>query len=244
MKPASIRLLALLAALAASAAVFFVGIHTLGALLHFAVVGFALWGTLSPYSRLFGPIVTHTNGDFIWLTIDDGPHPEDTPRILDLLDKFGAKATFFVIGERAKAHPELVREIQARGHEAANHTWSHPQAKFWRLGPGATRREILRCQEFLTELLGKPPRFFRAPVGHFNLFTHPALAETGLQLASWSSRGFDGVATAPQKVLALVKATLAPGKILLLHEGRPHSVANLEAVLQYAAERGWSFRLP
>src|SRR5690606_18061880 len=110
-----------------------------------------VWGTLRPGSRLFGPVATRfdTAAPEVWLTIDDGPSP-DTAAILDLLDAHGAKATFFLVGERARARPDLVRDIAVRGHGIGNHSHTHPQARFWALGPGAMRREILDCQQALS----------------------------------------------------------------------------------------------
>lgn len=184
------------------------------------LVAFLLYGTLSPNSRLFGPIQTRSeNGP--WLTIDDGPDVEDTPLILDLLDQFQIKAAFFLIGEKASRHPELVREIHRRGHTIGNHTWSHPQATFWAAGPLRTSREIHRCQECLTEILGEPARLFRAPVGHSNFFVHPVLKVLGLRLVGWSARGYDAVATDAASVLAKIEDSLTDDAIILVHEGTP-----------------------
>src|SRR5262245_23501370 len=81
-------------------------------------------------------------GREVWLTIDDGPDPEDTPRLLALLAEHGARATFFVIGEKAERHPELIRDIVAAGHEVAHHTYTHPLASFWCAGPRRLAREL------------------------------------------------------------------------------------------------------
>ncbi len=78
----------------------------------------------------------------VWLTIDDGPDPEDTPRILELLATHGARATFFVIGKKAAIHPELIRAIAAAGHEVAHHTHTHPLAAFWCASPTQVGREL------------------------------------------------------------------------------------------------------
>ncbi|MDP4780163.1 MAG: polysaccharide deacetylase family protein, partial [Akkermansiaceae bacterium] len=141
----------------------FSGYPLLGMVMHAAMVGFLLVGTLGSDSRIFGKVRTR-GGKGIWLTLDDGPCPETTPAVLDLLDEHGAKATFFLIGDRAAKHPELVREIRRRGHGIGNHSWSHPRAFFWCLGPVRTWREITRCQRALTEITGEAPVWFRAPV--------------------------------------------------------------------------------
>lgn len=210
---------------------------------HLAVV----WSTLNPRSQLFCPALSRLDpaGQAVWLTIDDGPS-QDTPAILDLLDAHQAKATFFVVGQRARAHPELVREILRRGHELGNHSDSHPQTAFWRLGPGQLEREIAANQRTLTELAGRPPRWFRSVVGHTNPFIAPVLARHRLTRVAWSARGFDGVDCTPEQVLARIERDLRPGAIVLLHEGarHGHNVQILQSVLELVAARGLAARLP
>ena len=202
------------------------------------ISAWVLYGTLAPNARTLGPITTRCPKDEggenrIWITIDDGPDPETTPRLLELLDAAGVKATFFLIGERAQAHPGIVREIEARGHGIGNHTHTHPARSFWIAGPWRTAREIDRCQEVLAGILKAPPRWFRAPVGHSNLFTHPAIKPHGLQLLGWSARGFDGVGRPVEEILADLQPDLKPGAIVLLHDAREHSVEVLERVLAW-----------
>lgn len=182
-----------------------------------------LWGTLRPDSRLFGPVITRLDTDepVVWLTIDDGPS-DDTPAVLDLLDVHRAKATFFLVGDRARRRPELVREIARRGHDIGNHSESHPQALFWALGPARMRREVAATQQALEAITGQPPRWFRAVVGMANPFVAPALAPHGLARVGWTARGFDGVAADPTAVVARIAGQLAPGAIVLAHEGAPH----------------------
>ena len=127
--------------------------------------GLLLWGTFRPGSPVLAPVLTRlpTQRREVWLTIDDGPSA-DTPAILDLLDAHGAKATFFLVGVRAVAQPALVRDIVRRGHGIGNHSMSHPAAWFWALGPLRMRHQVERCQRALTDLTGRPPRWFRAVV--------------------------------------------------------------------------------
>lgn len=195
-----------------------------------------VWGTLRPGSPLFGPVRRGfpASGREVWLTIDDGPS-DDTAAILDLLDAHGAKATFFLVGERAQARPELVRGIAARGHAIGNHSHTHPQARFWALGPRAMRREILDCQRALTGISGTAPRWFRAVVGHANPFVHAPLREAGLSRLAWNARGYDAVESDPARVVARITPDLKPGAIVLLHEGAPHG-RSLEIVGAVLAE--------
>jgi peptidoglycan/xylan/chitin deacetylase (PgdA/CDA1 family) len=209
--------------------------------------GAVLWSTFNPRSQLFCPALVRLSGaqPRVWLTIDDGPS-DDTRPMLDLLDAHGAKATFFVVGERARARPELVREIVRRGHGLGNHSDSHPQAAFWRLGPVTLEREIAANQRSLAELAGAPPRWFRSVVGHTNPFIAPVLARHGLTRVAWSARGFDGVRCTPDRVLARIVPDLKPGAIVLLHEGAAHghNVEILRRVLTGLEARGLSATLP
>ncbi|HUN93256.1 MAG TPA: polysaccharide deacetylase family protein [Burkholderiaceae bacterium] len=152
------------------------------------------------------------------LTIDDGPDPEVTPRVLELLRAAGVRATFFCIAARARAHPDVVREIVRQGHSVQNHSESH-RHDFSLLGPAAMAREIAAAQSSLQELAGEAPRFFRAPAGLRNPFLDPVLHRMRLRLASWTRRGFDTRASDPRRVLARLTRGLAAGDILLLHDG-------------------------
>jgi peptidoglycan/xylan/chitin deacetylase (PgdA/CDA1 family) len=125
--------------------------------------------SLAPRSRLLGANLTRLpdaaarRGE-IAITFDDGPDPEITPRVLDALDRAGARGTFFCVGSRAQAHPGLVREIVTRGHAVENHSQAHSTAFGW-YGPDRLRREIAAAQDTLAALAGRAPAFFRAPFG-------------------------------------------------------------------------------
>jgi peptidoglycan/xylan/chitin deacetylase (PgdA/CDA1 family) len=190
---------------------------------------------LNPYCRWLGPVHCTTDSDEIVITIDDGPDPHDTPVLLDLLDRYQTKAIFFMIGEKVRAHPELAREVVRRGHEIGNHTLTHPASSFWCAGPWRTHREIAGCQQVVEELTGKKPRWFRAPVGHRNLFTHPVAGILGLEVMAWNRRGFDAVERDAGKVLARILPHLTHGDIVLLHEATPIAAEVLEGLLENAS---------
>jgi peptidoglycan/xylan/chitin deacetylase (PgdA/CDA1 family) len=154
----------------------------------------------------------------IALTLDDGPDPAVTPRVLDQLDGYGIKATFFCIGRKAEQYPDLCREMVARGHAVENHSQQH-RHHFSLLGPAGFEREIRAGQETLQRITGTSPKFFRAPAGLRNPFLDPVLAKLGLQLASWTVRGFDTRTRDAAKVKARLLRGLRPGAILLLHDG-------------------------
>ena len=154
----------------------------------------------------------------IALTIDDGPDPVVTPKVLDILDRHDAKATFFCIGEKALRHPDLCREIISRGHAVENHS-QHHRHFFSLLGYSGYLRELMAAQTTLTGITGQRPLFFRAPAGLRNPFLDPALAKLNLQLTSWSVRAYDTrVSDAEQVARKLIKG-LKAGAILLLHDG-------------------------
>ncbi|MFC3814473.1 polysaccharide deacetylase family protein [Lysobacter sp. GCM10012299] len=210
---------------------------------HLALV----WATLRPQSRLLSPVLTRlpTTEPVVWLTIDDGPS-DDTRAMLDLLDARNARATFFLVGDRAQARPELVAEIARRGHGIGQHSHTHPQARFWALPPKAMRAQIDDAQAALTQLAGAPPHWFRAVVGMANPFVASALKHHGLARVAWSARGFDAVLKEPAGVAARIERDLAPGAIVLLHEGARHgrNVETLAAVLDRLQQRGYRTVLP
>ena len=155
----------------------------------------------------------------IALTFDDGPDPEVTPRVLDLLDGAGARASFFVIGRRARAPPELTAEIARRGHRVENHTDTHPHL-FACYTAGPLRREVERAQSAVAAATGRQPRLFRAPAGLRNPLLDWVLHRADLRLVSWTRRGFDAVDRNPAAIARRLLAGLTSGDILLLHDGR------------------------
>ncbi|KVD36756.1 polysaccharide deacetylase family protein [Burkholderia ubonensis] len=209
---------------------------------HLALTAAGLW----PKSALLGPNWTRlpdSAGRRIALTIDDGPDPDVTPRVLDLLDRYDAQATFFCIGDLARRHPRWIEAIVARGHAVENHSQRHRHT-FSLSGPRALRREIEAAQRTLTELTGTRPLFFRAPAGLRNPFLEPVLCELGLQLASWTRRGFDTRERDAGVVTRRLLHGLAPRDILLVHDGHaardargePVVLDVLPAVLRAAAD--------
>jgi len=195
-----------------------------------------------PRARLYAPVLDRLPGNehAVWLTIDDGPSG-DTAAILHALNRHRARATFFLVGERAQARPDLVAEILRRGHGIGNHSQTHPSGRFWALGPSAMAGEIGQAQAALTQLAGAPPRWFRSVVGHTNPFVAAPLREHGLARVAWSARGYDAVDGDPVRVLQRIGRGLGPGAIVLLHEGAGHgrSVEIVEATLCLLEERGY-----
>jgi peptidoglycan/xylan/chitin deacetylase (PgdA/CDA1 family) len=178
---------------------------------------------LVPRSTLLGPNIIRLPQDAklrgeVAITIDDGPDPEVTPQVLDILDGHQAKATFFCIGRLAAQYPELCREIIRRGHSIENHSLSH-NWYFSLLDPWSIHREVHGAQTLLSEITGQPPQFFRATAGLRNPELDPVLSHLGLRLCSWSKRGFDTQVNDADAVFNSLVRDLKGGDILLLHDG-------------------------
>src|SRR5512143_72124 len=178
---------------------------------------------LLPRSTLLGPNLTRLPDAAaarreIALTLDDGPDPDVTPRVLELLDAANVKASFFCIGWRARENPALCREIVARGHRVENHGDSHSWA-FSAFGPRRMKADIAAAQACLADITGQAPRFFRPTAGLRNPFLEPVLASLDLRLAAWTRRGYDTREGRPDVVLGRLTRHLAAGDILLLHDG-------------------------
>ncbi len=164
------------------------------------------------------------------LTIDDGPDPDVTPAVLDLLDALGVQATFFCIGSRAVAYPDLCRAIVQRGHAVENHSARH-RHHFSLLGPRGYRRELQAGQAALSAVTGCLPLFFRAPAGFRNPFLWPELARLNLCLTTWTRRGFDTRERDPATVTRRLLHNLRAGDILLLHDGHAARTASGRPVI-------------
>jgi len=211
-----------------------------------------LYATLVPNCQWWGPVMTNfaTAEREVWITIDDGPSPVHTTKILDLLEQFDARVTFFVVGARAEKHPHLITEVLARGHALANHTQTHPSGSFWCAHPGKIRNEIDRCAGTLRNTPERPSILFRAPAGMKNPFVHPALARRAMTLVGWTVRGFDTIRRNPQRVAERIEKTARPGAIILLHEGQraekdpTFNLRCIELTLQRLAARGYRFVVP
>lgn len=167
------------------------------------------------------------DGRRVALTFDDGPDPIWTPRVLDLLATAGARATFFVVGERAARAPDVVKRMAAEGHEVASHSWSH--RNLWFCGPAATREQVHRAHETIAGLTGTPPRHFRPPWGMVNAAMFAAVRAAGERCVFWSIQP-EGQRPAPadQQVSYVLRRAHA-GAIVDLHdaEGTPRAPERL-----------------
>lgn len=186
---------------------------------HMVLTAAGMW----PRSQLLGPNWTRLppasaeRGE-VAVTIDDGPDPEVTPRVLAQLAGYGVHATFFCVGERVEAHAQLVQTMIRQGHSVENHSHRHRHS-FSLLGPRGMRAEIGRAQDGIARVTGSKPQFFRAPAGLRNPFLDSVLSGLDLRLASWTRRGFDTVTRDADLIHRRLTANLRGGDILLLHDG-------------------------
>ena len=176
------------------------------------------------------------------LTIDDGPHPTWTPKVLDLLAENGVEATFSLVGEQVQAHPKLVRRIAREGHGLCNHSMTHPQP-FGALSTAAIRRQIVDAQSAISDAAGEEPELFRSPGGNWAEPVLDVADELGLRPVGWSVDPRDWElpgADAIESTLLQAKA----GDILLCHDGggdRAQTLTALGAVLPALREEGLRF---
>lgn len=211
----------------------------LGALVanHALIAGMAF----VPDGQLLGPALTRLPPVFelqgaVALTFDDGPDLAVTPSVLDELDRHGAHATFFCVGERVRRHPALAAEIARRGHAVENHSYSHATTSgFW--SAARWRADVLAAQQAIADATGRAPRFFRPPFGVRAPLLEPALASLGLHNVTWSVRAFDAVGRYPERVLRRLIPQLRAGAIVVLHDGVAVGRRRAEGMLAHVLPR-------
>lgn len=213
-----------------------------------ATAAFFAYVIVSPRTQLFVPSVYELTdaGDAIAFTFDDGPDPRTTPRVLELLAAHDARATFFVVGERAQGHPELVRRIVAEGHAIGSHTYTHAHT-FHFASPRRMRAEVQRGIDAVARITGSAPRLFRPPQGLRTPLLRDALAPFDhLVCVTWTERGLDAMGRAARSIVRRLEGSVRPGAILTLHDGaglggtddRSPTVEALATLLAMARARG------
>ena len=176
------------------------------------------------------------DGDAVYLTFDDGPSPEYTPQILDVLARHGARATFFVVGSLAQAHPDIIGRIAAEGHTIANHTWKHEDLAG--LSRAAFDETISRTQAVLGDLAAP---CLRPPYGSIGASTREWASEHGLSLLTWDASPQDWLGPPAEEIADYIVQWARPGVVLLMHDGggdRSTTVQGLDMALERLADRG------
>jgi peptidoglycan/xylan/chitin deacetylase (PgdA/CDA1 family) len=184
-----------------------------------------------------------TDNSSIALTFDDGPS-DDTERVLDALDRFGVRAAFFMIGRQVERYPAIARRVVAAGHEVGNHSYSHPIYLY--RGARETYRQLARTQDIIADATGVRPRWSRPPFGIRTPAYFAAARRLSLRTVQWTVAGFDWKKKrTAARISARVVDRLAPGSIVLLHDGdsarrtgRAETVAALPGIITGAGDRG------
>jgi peptidoglycan-N-acetylglucosamine deacetylase len=177
----------------------------------------------------------NTKEKVITLTFDDGPDPLVTPGVLDLLNKYGISAAFFVIGKKAEQNPELVRKILEDGHVIGVHSYSH-SSSFDLYSIKKMEQDLLKGIE-----ASKNGVLFRPPFGITNPTVAKVAKRLGVRVVGWSVRSLDTVIRDPGKVAKRIKRQLHPGAIVLMHDTRKDLPVILEDVISFAVDKGYRF---
>lgn len=188
-----------------------------------AAACYAGYATMAPLSQLYGRTLTHGSDPAqMALTFDDGPNDPHTLRLLELLDRHGAKASFFLIGRYVRQRPDIARAIEAAGHAIGNHTYNHPNLIF--VSEQRLRQELEDCNKALEDALGRPVQWFRPPFGGRRPMVLSTARVFGMQPVMWSVTGFDWNAKSSESVVQKVSRQVEAhghqrGEIVLLHDG-------------------------
>jgi len=182
----------------------------------------------------------NTAEKIIALTFDDGPDEATTPEILEILDRHDIQATFFVIGEEAERHKEIVKEIHRKGHTIGIHSYSH--GFFFDLyGRKKMEQDLLRCEQVIFEITGERPVMFRPPYGVTNPVLAKVVRKLGYKVIGWSLRSFDTKIKDEEKLADRVIKGLHPGAIVLLHDDREITAKVLERIILMIKNEGFRF---
>lgn len=164
----------------------------------------------------------------IALTFDDGPHPRYTPQILDILDEFGIKATFFVVGVNAENYPDSMESIIKRGHEIGNHTYYHPHVSC--LDSNTLRREVEQCESAVFGLTDYKTKLFRPPEGMIDADVRSVLRSLDYKVILWDIDTRDWAHTSPNEIAENIIEQAAAGDIILMHDYIAHNSPTPEAL--------------
>lgn len=175
----------------------------------------------------------------IALTIDDGPHPTYTPKLLQILKQNSVPATFFVVGERAEQYPDLIRAEVAGGHEIGNHTYDH--VSLVKIPPEYVDTEIKACSDVLIQITGHPPHLFRPPGGEYNRSVAESAEALGCKMILHSDDPGDYANPGTQVIETRTLDTISNGGIILLHDGSAQTLLVLPKIIQRLKARGFRF---
>lgn len=173
------------------------------------------------------------------LSFDDGPHPQYTPKILDILKRYNVKAAFFVVGKNGEQYPEIVKRMVDEGHIVGNHTYSH-SSRFPLMMMSKMVEELQQCDSVLEDITGLRPMLFRPPYGVTNPMVAKAVLRRGYKVVGWDVRSLDTMENwSRTKVFERVRRRLRKGSVVLLHDNRAEGDELLEMILKHFGKIGF-----
>jgi peptidoglycan/xylan/chitin deacetylase (PgdA/CDA1 family) len=201
-----------------------------------AYLAITSYGSFKIQANYFVKSIHQGKRKSIALTFDDGPDPDTTPQILETLRDKGVKATFFVIGRKAEKYPDLLRRIDEEGHIVANHSYSHNYLIAF-FSKEKLKKDLDRCSNIITDILGKSPRFYRPPFGVTNPHYAGVLKELNLQSIGWSLRSLDTRANNKYEIINRVISKLKARDIILLHDDRKITAESLADLIEHCLQK-------
>ena len=205
-----------------------------------AILAFLFYASYSIRSQVYVKALCRvkTTEKVVYLTFDDGPNAEQTPRVLDVLKRNNAKATFFCIGSRIAGNEQILKRIIGEGHTIGNHSFSHTNSF-----PLFSRRRMIadieQCQKSIENAIGTTPTLFRPPFGVTNPTVGKAVKTLNLKTIGWTIRTYDTNRCSDAKIVRRISRQLRPGAIILLHDTLPQSAERLQVVIDVVRENGY-----
>jgi peptidoglycan/xylan/chitin deacetylase (PgdA/CDA1 family) len=182
----------------------------------------------------------HVDGPYIAQTFDDGPSAKLTPELLDILAAHHIHATFFVIGENAARHPEILQRAVREGHEIGNHSWSHPA--FGKMSDAAVRRELQKTDDVIRAAIGKSPTLMRPPYGSITAREKKWIhSEFGYTTILWDVDPLDWKRPGSSVVASRIVRETRPGSIILSHDIHPGTIKAMPEVFDKLQAKGFKF---
>jgi peptidoglycan-N-acetylglucosamine deacetylase len=190
------------------------------------------------------PTTTPLPTKYVVLTFDDGPDVAYTPKVLDILAQYGAKATFFEVGQNVRKHPELTKRVHESGHSVQNHTWTHTDLRY--LGAAAFRQQVTSTDQAIRAQIGSTPACLRPLYGGVNATVRQRAKALGKDLVVWTVDSRDWTKPGTTAIVQRVLKNVHSGSVILMHDGggnRTQTVAALPTILKSLKAQGYGFRV-
>ncbi len=192
------------------------------------------WGVFDIGSQFFIPTFWRGEKGTVSFTFDDGPDPEVTPKVLEVLREEGVKAAFFVIGRNAEKHPKLLKQIMDEGHVIGNHTYNHDYV----FSKAAAEKQVTEGQEAIEKIIGKKPAYFRPPFGVMTPEIASAIRKEKCTVIGWDIRSQDGRIRTKDATIKRISAHLEKSTVLLFHDTNPTTPDALREIIHLCRQNG------